>query len=83
VHAYSGPARLVQGDRVHAVRVELWQRGAGWGGTIEAEQVHDLEVDERVRLELPDGTSGEALVSVVPAACIAYLVGVTIRSPDP
>jgi hypothetical protein len=83
MYAYRGPARLIRGDRTQPVGVELWNRGDGWGGTIEAGEMHDLEVDERVRLELPDGTTGEALVSVVPAACVAYLVGMAPASPDP
>jgi hypothetical protein len=71
---YRGPATIVrEGTALHA-RVDIWQRGDSWGGTFEQDAGRVLLDNERVRVLLPTGESAEALVSIVPAACVTYLV---------
>jgi hypothetical protein len=74
---YRGQATIVrEGAAMHA-SVDLWQRGDTWGGSIEQDAAHELLAGDRVEVVLPTGESAEALVSIVPTACVAYLVAVS------
>jgi hypothetical protein len=74
---YRGPATIVwQGASIHAT-VDLWQRGDTWGGSLEHDAAHDMLPGDCVEVLLPTGESAEALVSVVPTACVSYLVAVS------
>lgn len=75
MRAYRGGARILAAGRTLEVDVDLWARDGSWGGSIpEDAGLHD---GDRVRVVLPTGESGEALVSIVPTACVAYLVAVS------
>jgi len=74
VGPYRGPATIVREGLSVPAEVDLWQRGDTWGGSAEQHAAHGLLDGDRVRLVLPTGESAEALISIVPAACVAYLV---------
>lgn len=71
---YRGPATIAGDGLSVPVMVDLWERGGTWGGSIDEAAGAQLGDGDRVRVLLPTGESAEALISIVPAACVAYLV---------
>jgi hypothetical protein len=74
MRTYRGPATIVGPDATLEVEVDLWARGDTWGGSFAEDAGARLGDGGRVRVVLPTGEAADAEVSIVPAACVAYLV---------